>query len=780
MILAFLLVLSTISVSGTITDVTGQTLASATVDVIAAGRTIATATTAADGRYQVDVPSGSPFQLRIRRAGFAEQVVDIPGSSAPVVRHVTLQIGGLSDTLVVTATGGAESRASITAATTVLTAPEIQKLGATSLADVIRFVPGLVVEGTGRESGRTSLFSRGGESDYTLILIDGVRVNEGGGAFDVSRIAAGEIDRVEIVRGAQSALWGSDAMGGVVQVFTTRAGAGPARLTGSVEGGSFNTVRSDVHIGGAGNGIDYHAGVVHRVTDGAFADRLREKDRYQHSAFDGSLGLALGRRASVRTGLRYGNAQGRVVGNIALGRGDTGTANDSNDVVWRLALSHSVGARYTGTGTVNYFRFGLLSADTIADPSFNVYALLEGRPGALFPDSPRLVRLLTQAEFAALGATGDVGVNRFLAFTPFGVNDFASPVPSRTEFRRPAFRYLGDVAWGGGLRTTIGYEYERERGWNPPASTVFEQDNHAFLVQQQISAHERWYLTAGARLDEKSMYASFFSPKLSIGGFLVPFRSGAVSSAKVFFNIGKGIKTPAFSERFGGSFADGNPSLAVERARSTDVGVEVTWSDQRLRTLATYFHNQSRDQVEFRSTSPSFSLDGQPDFINIAGSRARGLELEASVMKPIGGVSATATYALVDSEVQETIATGVQFQPGQPLLRRPKHSGSLRVSYDRGRVSVNANARFIGQRHDSSFLSLRSVAQPNVPQEVSTDITVNPGYAVWGLGAQVRAHAALTVFVRGDNVADSDYQTALGYPGLPRAAVAGVRFNLGR
>lgn len=780
MTLALVLVLSTISVSGTISDATGQTLPFATVEAIAAGRTMASTTTAADGRYQVDVPAGVAFRLRVRREGFAEQTVEIQGTTSAVVRHFTLQIGGLSDTLVVTASGGAESRASLTAAATVLTAPEIQKLGASSLAEVVRFVPGLVVEGTGRESGRTSLFSRGGESDYTLILIDGVRVNEGGGGFDVSRVAAGEIERVEIVRGAQSALWGSDAMGGVVQVFTTRATAGHPRVTGSVEGGSFNTFRGDAHIGGAGGRIDYHAGVVHRTTDGAFADRLREKDQFEHAAFDGSLGVALGSRATVRTGLRYSNAQGRTVGTIAFGTSDTGTAADSTDLVWRLALSHALGSRYTASGTVNYFRMGLLSADTFADPSFNVYALLEGRPGAIFPDSPRLVRLLTQAEFLSLQTGGDLGANRFLATTPFGVNDFASPIPARTEFRRPAFKYLGDLSWGGGQRTTIGYEYERERGWNPPSLTVFEQVNHAVLAQQQLAAGDRVYLTAGARIDDKSMYASFFSPKLSVGAFLVPYRSGAVSSVKAFFNIGKGIKTPTFSERFGGAFADGNPNLEVERARSTDTGVDVTWGGQRARTMVTYFHNSFRDQVEFRSTSPGFSLDGQPDFINIAGSRARGLELEAGLMKPIGGVSATATYALIESEVQETVATGVQFQPGQPLLRRPKHSGSLRLSYDQGRVSVNANARFIGQRHDAAFLSLRTVPNPNFPQAVTTDITVNPGYAVWSLGADLRALRSLTVFVRADNLADAKYETALGYPGLPRAVVAGARFNLGR
>ena len=779
MTLAYLLVLSTLLISGSVTDTSGGAIAAATVEAAAAGRVVALTTTGADGRYRLEVPAGIPLQVRVRRDGFADHTATIPGSLDPVDHDVTLRVGSLSDTLVVTASGGAESRAAVTAATTVMTAPEIEQVGASSLADVVRFVPGLVVEGTGREGSRTSLSSRGGESDYNLVLIDGVRVNDGGGGFDVNRIAAGEIERVEVVRGAQSALWGSDAMGAVVQIFTKRGRSGSPSISGNVEAGSFASLRSDVYVIGATSGVDYQVGVVHRRTEGAFGDMLLERDRFEQSAVNGSAGLALGSRAALRGGIRYSNAQGRVPGNIVYGANDTGTAYDTVDLAWHVALSHALGARYSGTGTVNGFRTSLTSADTIADPSFNVYALLEGRPGAIFPQSPRLVRLLTQDEFLALQSTGDVGAGRFLATTPFGVNDFASAVPSRSEFRRPVFRYTGELPWGGGHRTSIGYEYERERGWNPPSTTAFRQANHALFIQQQLVAADRWFVTAGVRVDDKSAYESFFSPKLSIGGLLVPFRPGAVSSVKAFFNIGSGIKTPTFGERFGGSFADGNPKLAVERVRSTDAGVELTFAAQRLRAMTAFFHNQFRDQVEFRSTSPSFSLDGQPDYMNIAGSRARGIELEGGLVRPVAGLTATATYALVASEVQETAQTGVQFQPGQPLLRRPKHSGSLRLAYALGRLSIAANARFIGQRHDSAFLSLRTVPNEAMPQAVTTDITVNPGYAVWGLGVDVRMHQSLTVFLRADNLGDTVYETALGYPGLPRAVVAGVRFSLG-
>jgi vitamin B12 transporter len=765
---------ATIVVTGSITDSSGGSIDAAAIDILTAGRVYAQATSGRDGRFTVNAPASTPFQLHVRHAGFADQIVNVVGAVASLTHDVTLAIGGLSDSLVVTASGAAEARASVTASTTVMTAPDIQRTGAPSLAEVMRFVPGLVVEGTGRESGRTALFSRGGESDYNLVLVDGVRVNEGGGAFDVSRIAAGEIDRVEVVRGAQSALWGSDAMGAVVQVFTRRANGRRANVSGSLEGGSFGTLRGDASVAGAAGIADYYAGVVRRQTDGAFQDLLREKDRFEHAAFDGSLGVALGSRATVRTGLRYSDADGKTVGNIIYGANDTGTGYLTEDVTWHLAVSHTAGARYTGSGTVNYYRQELQSVDTVADPTFNVYALLEGRPGAIFPDSPRLVRLLTAPEFDAL-QIGGLGANQFLARTPFGVSDF--PSASRTLFRRPAFRYQGNYEWARGQRTTAGYEFERESN---PLSVAQRVENNALFVQHQLDLSDRWFVTAGARIDRKASYGTFASPKLSAGGFLVAPSSGALSSLKVFANVGKGIKTPLFSERFGGSFADGNPDLKVERARSADAGVEMTFASQRVRGMVTYFHTQFRDQVEFRSTSPSFSLDGLADFINIAGARAKGLEVEAALQRAVHGVTAAMTYALVDTLVQETVQTGAQFVPGQPLLRRPRHSGSVRLSYGRGPVTVSMNARFIGQRHDSAFLSLRTVSNPNFPQSVTTDITVNPGYSVVGLLLDVRAHRAVSLFIRGDNIVDTVYETALGYPGLPRAGVVGVRVQFGR
>ena len=143
-------------------------------------------------------------------------------------------------------------------------------------------------------------------------------------------------------------------------------------------------------------------------------------------------------------------------------------------------------------------------------------------------------------------------------------------------------------------------------------------------------------------------------------------------------------------------------------------------------------------------------------------------------------MTSAATYSYVDTNVTATASTSQQFQPGQPLLRRPKHSGTFRVGYQSGPARINLDVRRVGQRHDSGFLFLTSVPTPQFNQATPVDVTVNPGYTLVGLGAEVEAHEALTLFFRVDNLANEVYESALGYPGNPRSVVVGTRFTLGR
>ena len=762
-----------VTVTGVVTDSSGRVLPGSAIEARRGLRVVAAATAGPDGRYRLELPSEGPHRLSARRDGFVAGAAEVTSAAATTTSvDFRLDIAPLRDTVVVTASRTAEAAASVTESHSVFTAADIAALGSRSVADVLRYVPGLNVESTGREGEITSVFARGGESDYNHVLIDGVRVNDDGGAYDFGRISAAEIDRVEVVRGAQSALYGSDAIGSVIQVFTKRGtpDSGPS-LSGSFEGGSFGTTRGDLRVlGGAGGRVDYQLGVAHRATGGAFRDRLPEPDRFDQQSVDGNVGAIVGNGIRLRTGFRYSDARGTSVGPITYARGDTGTGYDTDSLTWHLDFDQALSPRIDHSATVSHFRSGRRSVDTVRDRQNRVFAILEGEPGALHPAGPRLVRLIDQAEFDALAAdaTG-LGAGRFLAQSgPYSGFDY--PFEYEAQVRRPALRYQLDATWLDDQVLSAGYDYYRETNALDEGQRV---ENHSWFVQQQFNLADAWFVTGGARVDDNAHYGTAVNPKLSAGGYPLPYREGALSSVKVSANAGRGIKNPSFFQLYGDQWVDGDLSLRPEQALTVDAGAEATFDDQRWLARFTWFGNDYTDQIAW-SPSPGFGGDGVADYVNIDGSRADGIELEFAMQRPLGGVTASASYALVDTEVVTNASTSEQFQPGQPLLRRPRHSGNVRVGYTRGRGSLHVAMRVTGDRHDSAFLGLQRVSDGR-----GVDITVNPAYTLVTAGGQFRVRPELTLFLRIDNLTDAVYDSALGYPGLPRAFVAGGRFAFG-
>lgn len=758
-----------ITVSGTVRDASGAVLPDTFVELLIDAERVDSAVTDASGRYSLALRSDATHRLVVTRAGFEVETVELPAATTSRERDVIMRVAAFGDTVVVTASGTEALRTTVNESITVLEADDVRAMGANSLAEVVNAVPALNVESTGREGALASLFSRGGESDYNLVLIDGVRANITGGRFNFSRVSAGEIERVEVVRGAQSSLYGSAAIGSVVQVITRRAAPTDApTVSGSVEGGSFATGRADLSLlGGALQRFDYKASAAFRTSDGAFEDLLPERDRYQQSVFNGGFGAVLGQGASLRLTGRYSDADGRSVGPIVYGARDTGTRFDSRDRAISVQYRQAFSGAFEHSATAAYFDSDSVSVDAVADPPYFIYAILEGAAGALFPDSPRLVRLISEPEFAALAAGPTLPAGQYLVSTPSGVSDFVSS--STTPFRRPSFAYRANIAWATGQTLSAGYEYERE---SQPDTDGWVIGNHAWFVQQQFAAAERWFLSLGARIDDNSRFGTEVSPKVSLGGFLLPPGSGLVSSVRTFFNFGHGIKNPVFSELFGSAFVDGNPTLHPERARTVDAGVETTFADQYWLARVAYFNNDFEDQVAFFASGPVLK-DGIADYINVDGSRAAGWELELALQRPIAGVTASAGYAYVDTEVTSSVNTSDQFQPGQPLLRRPAHSASAQVRYQGGPFGLALTMRRVGERHDSAFMPLRTLTgEP-------ANITVNPAYTWLGLTGEVRVHDAVGLYVTITNLADTEYESALGFPGLPRAVVAGARFDLG-
>ena len=451
--------------------------------------------------------------------------------------------------------------------------------------------------------------------------------------------------------------------------------------------------------------VDYHAGASHRQTDGAFADLLPEDDQLRADGIrcrrgcrcSGSRGDAARRPALQRRARAHRSARSTTAPATPARR-----LRDEGSQRPRRRFTHAIGSRFTGTATFNYFRYESRvgrhrrrsAVCHLRHPRRHAERAVPERHAAgptdrRRPSSSRLpppARLPAPGQFLASRPVVRLPVHSVTGIPPAGV-----PLPGRLRV-------------GGGQRLSAGYEWERESN---PDRRPFRLDNNAFFVQQQVSVRRSLVRDCRRARGQQGELRHVLQPQAVGRRLPAAVRGGAVSSLKVFGNIGRGIKSPTFSERFGGPFADPSPDLEVERARTATSASRPRSPISGFARAVVYFDNDYTDQVAFRS---GFAGDGIPEYINIDGSKAHGWELELALQRPARRPHGLGQLRAGRSpRWSPTISTSQQFQPGQPLLRRPKHSGTIRAAYARGRATLNFNMRIVGDRHDNSFLFLRTV-----------------------------------------------------------------------
>src|SRR5947209_11309104 len=264
-------------------------------------KVLRTAVTSAEGTAQIALPDSGSFRVRVLAPGFAAETLDVSGQHEVTIN---LRLAPAAETVVVTATRTPVTGEAAGADVNTLTSEQLTTMNPAVAADAVRFLPGAVVNAAGQRGSLTSLFVRGGESRYNKVIVDGVTVNEPGGTFDFGTLPLDEAGRVEFVRGAQSTLYGSDAMTSVVQVWT-RAGSTPVpELRFGADGGNFSTASGYASLAGAHGRFDYNL----------FGDQFNTSgqgpnDDYSNSLQGGNIGVALSDRMAFRLRARHSNSR---------------------------------------------------------------------------------------------------------------------------------------------------------------------------------------------------------------------------------------------------------------------------------------------------------------------------------------------------------------------------------------------------------------------------------------------------------------------------------------
>ena len=740
-LILFFLVASAVAADITVKvlDPQSAAVAGARVELHLGDKVIATETTSAEGVAILHPPAVGQYEVTILAPGFSLETRTLESQSEVTV---TLHLSTASETVVVSATRTPVPGEAAGSSVDTLIAPQLITMQPTASSDAVRFLPGAVVNDAGQRGGLTSLFVRGGESRYNKVIVDGVTINEPGGTFDFGTLPLDQADRMEFVRGAQSTLYGSDAMTSVVQVWTRTGSTTTPELRFGADGGNFSTARGYASLAGARGPFDYNVYGSEFNTNGSGINAA-----YSDSVEGANVGAAINDKTSLRIRLRHSNSHTGIPGEWnfngydplvpANGFSQPFVPLQPNPTQWsqlndllgslELTISAPSGWQHRFTGFDYLYRYFELNS---GDPQ----------------------RVNTQD----------------CAFSP-------PPTPCPIDFpsnevdhiNRAGFEYQGDYSERTWAHTTFGYRVENENGFVGDINfgqTHGQRLNQDAYVQQQLT-WKTLTAIAGARWVHNSAFGNTGVPRVAL--IWQALRGGGVlSGTRLRFSYATGFKEPRLEETFNGipinPYNLPNTTLKPERSRSFEAGLQQDFLHSRFVFTATYFNNLFHDQINYVTVDP---INFVGEYVNVNKSLAHGAEVGLQAkLRP--RLLLNSAYTYTSTQILENPAPiDNQFNSGQPLLRRPKHSATETLSFLGTRWGANLGGSFIGRRPDDDFYGF--------------NITHAAGYVRADLGGWYALHPRVTAYLNVENALDQRYNEVVGYPALPINFRAGLRFRLG-
>ena len=714
------------TISGRVVDPDGRVVRGATVIVIEGGSVVATAVTDAAGAFTIQTSHSGPFNVRASAEGFRASPVAV--EKAGDVGTIALEVSVVREAVVVSASQVDIPLSTASSSVTVLTSDDLLALQVQNLADALRITPGLTIASAGGHGAQTSVFPRGGESDYSLVFVDGVQANAFGGGFDFAHVPVVNVERIEIVRGPQSALYGSNAIDSVIRIVSRRGGAPVA--SGVFEGGSFGTARIAGAVSGSARAWQWGASAERTASDGVVRN-----DDYHRVTAAGSLGWSRS-AGGVRTDLHYTNDERGFPGPFGSDPGGTFSGIDvvsrgTNDR-WLASISGwaPVGSRARLTAW--------LSTSQI---NGEVVSQFGGSDTASRRTTGRTQVDVTLQRDLQLSLGGEVGRER--AGSTFIVAGASRQVP----VRRTLQGLFGEVRWNRANRVFVTGGVRAER-----------------IFREALAGNTDAF---APRPDFADDTVTTVNPKIGAAWLL---RESNGTFTKVRASAGTGIRPP---DAFEIAFTD-NPSLRPERSRSVEAGIDQALAGGRVSLETTAFFNHYDDLIV---AVGSFSRSSHYRTDNISNARTRGWELTGNARARValglpvdlyfrGSVTFLDTEILpVDGEA----AAPSPFKPGDRLLRRPARQVSTELRFNAGRLSgfVIAGGRSRTRDVDPSFGTFGGLFDSS-------------GFAVVHTGVNWRAPRGIDVFARVTNLFDRRYEEVLGFPALGRGVMAGIRVATGR
>ena len=704
-----------------VVDPQDAVVAGAQVQLLRVGKAAPAAvlSTSAEGVVIFRETASSSDRVQVRAPGFAAETVELSPKSD--VLTVKLRVAAASENVVVTATRTPVPSQAAGADVSTLSSGQLELMQPLAADDALRFLPGAVVNAAGQRGGISSLFVRGGESTYNKVIVDGVAIDNPGETFDFGTLPLAQADRLEFVRGAQSTLYGSDAMTSVVQVWTRTGNTAVPELRFGADGGNFGTATGYASLAGAYRRFDYNF----------FGNQFNTSGQGTNDSYSNSL-------EGANVGMRF-----------------------NDQVALRVRFRHS--NSYTGIP---------------GEWKFNGDPLLQPNPSEWSHQN----NLLGSVEFSVSEPSG--WQHRFTGFdylsrytdinlssNPLNYDDF--PGHTYNDINRTGFEYQGDYSERTWAHSTFGYRIENENGFvgSYGAQTPGQRLEQDLYLQQQLTLG-RLSVIAGGRFLHNSTFGNTGVPRVALT--LLAMRGGNIfSGTRLRFSYATGFMEPALYQTFANlPYYTANPALLPERTRAFEAGFLQNFFSGRWALNSTYFNNLFHDQIEYGTNQA-----GLGQFFNVQQSLAHGAELEIQgrIWKKL---SLNTAYTYLSTQyLQAPLCTPANFcdavfDTGNPLLRRPKHSATTLLNYLGTRWGANLGGSFVGRRPDSDFAD-------ECFCNLTAVITHAAGYARVDLGGWYAINSRITSYVNVGNALNDHYNEVVGYPALTANFRAGFRFRIG-
>src|SRR5260221_5743753 len=770
------------SLHGTVSEPLGAVVPGAQVQLFREGKPIAATTTNTEGKYQFGSLAPGRYQVKTQAPSFTSQQNDAIylGSGSNATQDLTLKIGTVSQQIVVSATGTSVPETQTGASVSVITADQFQyQLPA---LEPLRQAPGVQVLENGQRGINESLFIRGGESKANKVLLDGIPLNEIGVTVDLGRVFTTGIDKIEVLRGPNSALYGADAMAGVVNLTTARGTTFLPQLSYAFDAGNFSSLHHDASFGGIFRQLDYFS-EFSRFDCG----NTSVNPHFRNASYAGNFGWPPGAYTNLRLTLRRVAAKVDVPNAIDF----FGIADDSFQTEDNTYLGATL-ENQTTSRWHNLLRYGATRQNSeFVNPS---------------PTG------ISDAFGDFLGNVVTIrGANGF-STTGQAILDFAGDYPQRFFILNNSdlVTFQSDYSFGARLSALFAFHYVNERGPKPA-----ERTNYSYTGELHGNLWSRLYATLGVGVEKNEIFGVAATPRASLAYYLVrPRSSGALAGTKLTSNYGQGIQEPDISSADNSLFAllsklPNGPQLISQfhigpigavRSRSFDSGVEQLAWNGRAKLGVTFFYNRFIDEIEFVSPGGLFQL-GVPDkvraaapfgaSINSLATRSLGAETELELS--LGhGFTARAAYTYLDGRVQHSFSSDElfpSFNPQFPTIpigafsplvgnrpfNRAPHTASFYLGYARRKLALTLSGNFVGRRDSSTFLLDSSFgASMLLPNH-----NLAAAYQKIDASGSYRLSRHLQLYSTIENLASQHYDPAPGFPALPLNVRGGIKVTLG-